>query len=146
MSRENVEIARRLYQAWSRLEIPGPEDLLDPEIEYVNPPGAIEPGVRRGLDEFGAAVRRVFEGWSRWEMEPERFDESGDHVAVIVRYRASGRTSGIDVEGRESALLTIRDGKVVRYEWFHHPGDAGRAIGRPVADAGTLEPTPADDR
>jgi ketosteroid isomerase-like protein len=65
VSRENLEIARRLYEAWSRLEVPGPADLLDPDIEYVNPPGAIEPGVRRGLEEFSAAVQRVFEGWSR---------------------------------------------------------------------------------
>ena len=30
----------------------------------------------------------------------------------------------VEVEGRESALFTLRDGKVVRYEWFHEPDDA----------------------
>jgi ketosteroid isomerase-like protein len=131
MSEENVAIARRLYDAWACGEVPGPHELLDPEIEYVNPPGAIEPGIRRGLEAFTAAVRRTLEGWSRWVMEPERFEDTGDKVAVTVRYRATGRTSGIDVEGRESALLTMRDGRVVRYEWFHGPEDAAHAAGLP---------------
>ena len=52
------------------------------------------------------------------EMEPEEFKTFGDLVAVALRYRARGRGSGLQVEGRESALWTIRDGKVVRYEWF----------------------------
>jgi ketosteroid isomerase-like protein len=33
------------------------------------------------------------------------------------------------VEGRESALWTLRDGRVVRYAWFHDPDDAINAIG-----------------
>ena len=43
MSQENVEIVRALYRAWARDEFPGPPELLDAEIEYVNPIGAIGP-------------------------------------------------------------------------------------------------------
>jgi ketosteroid isomerase-like protein len=46
-----------------------------------------------------------------------------------VRYRARARSSGIEVEGRESALITVVDGKIVRYEWFHGPADALGAAG-----------------
>ena len=127
MSEGNVEIVRRFYEAWAHGEFPGPHELMDPAIEYVNPAGAVEPGIRRGLAAFGAAVDKVFEGWATWEMEPERFDEVGDRVAVIVRYRARARSSGLEVEGRESALWTVRDGRITRYEWFHEAGDAGRA-------------------
>jgi ketosteroid isomerase-like protein len=52
----------------------------------------------------------------------------GDQVAVVVRYRSRGRTSGVEVEGRESALWTLRDGRAVRYEWFHGPEDALEAV------------------
>ena len=129
MSEANVEIVRRFYEAWARGEFPGPPELMDPAIEYANPAGAVEPGIRRGLAAFGAAVDKVFEGWATWEMEPERFEEVGDRVAVIVRYRARARSSGVEVEGRESALWTVRDGRVIRYEWFHEADDAGRAAG-----------------
>jgi ketosteroid isomerase-like protein len=129
MSRENVEVVRRLYAAWAHDEVPGPLELLHPDIEYVNPDGAIEPGIRRGLPAFIAAIEKLFEGWATWKMEPEQITAVGDQVAVVVRYQASARRSGIAVEGRESALLTLRDGKVVRYEWFHGPADAPEAMG-----------------
>jgi ketosteroid isomerase-like protein len=129
MSRENVEVVRSFYDAWARDEFPGPVELMDPEIEYVNPAGAVEPGTRRGLAAFKRAVDNIFEGWETWEMEAERFRAVGDQVAVVVRYRARGRGSGVEVEGRESALWTLRDGKVTRYAWFHEPADALEAAG-----------------
>jgi ketosteroid isomerase-like protein len=122
-------VVRALYDAWSREEFPGPIELLDPEIEYVNPEGAIEPGTRHGIDEFISAAERVFEGWAEWRMEPERFEAVGNQVAVVLRYSARGRSSGVEVEGRESALWTLHDGRVVRYAWFQKPQDALDAIG-----------------
>jgi ketosteroid isomerase-like protein len=129
MSQENIAVVQRLYDAWGREEVPGPLDLLDPDIEYVNPVGAIEPGVRRGLSAFTAAIEELFEGWSAWKMEPEEFHDVKDQVAVVVRYEATARTSGVRIEGRESALLSLRSGRIVRYEWFHGPEDALRAAG-----------------
>ncbi len=129
MSQENVEIVRRFYAAWDRQEFPGPTDLMDPEIEYVNPEGAVEPGTRRGRDAFGRAVDKIFEGWAACEMEPEQFTDVGDQVAVVLRYRARGRGSGVEIEGRESALWTLRDGRVVRYAWFQGPSEAVEAAG-----------------
>ena len=72
MSQENVEV-RRFYAAWARDDLPGPTGLMDPEIEYVNPTGAVEPGTRRGLADFGRAVDKVFEGWNTWQIEAEEF-------------------------------------------------------------------------
>ncbi len=128
-SDEKVEVVRSFYDAWARDEFPGPFELMDTEIEYVNPTGAVEPGTRRGIAAFARAVEKVVEGWETWQMEPEEFRAVGDQVAVVVRYRARGRGSGVEVEGRESALWTLRDGKVVRYAWFHEPADALEAAG-----------------
>jgi ketosteroid isomerase-like protein len=129
MSRENVEVVQLFYAAWARGEFPGPIELMDREIEYVNPPRAIEPGTRRGLAAFSRAVERVFEGWETWDMQPVEFKPVGDQVAVVVRYRARGRGSGVEVAGVESALWTVRDSRVVRYAWFHEPTDALEAAG-----------------
>jgi ketosteroid isomerase-like protein len=134
MSRQNVEVVRALYDAWAREEFPGPIEFLDPEIEYVNPEGAVEPGTRRGLDEFISALERVFEGWETWRMEPERFESVGDQVAVVLRYSARGRSSGVNVAGRESALWTLRNGRVIRYAWFHDPQGALDAVGLEARD------------
>jgi ketosteroid isomerase-like protein len=129
MSRENIEVVRSFYSAWARDELPGPIELMDSEIEYVNPTGAVEPGTRQGRAAFGRAVEMAFEGWETWQIDPEQFIPAGERVAVVVRYRAHWRASGVDVEAHESALWTVRHGKVVRYEWFHGPNDALEAAG-----------------
>ena|SRR6187397_227208 len=129
MSEENVEIVRSFYRAWARGDLPGPVELMDSEIEYVNPVRAVEPGTRRGLTAFTGAVEKVFEGLDAWEIEPEEFRTAGDQVVVVISYRARVHGSRADVEARESALWTFRDGKVVRYAWFHGPADALEAAG-----------------
>jgi ketosteroid isomerase-like protein len=128
MGEANLDVVRALYAAWNDQAFPGPDALLDPDIEYVNPPDAVEPGVRRGLDAFAQAVAKTLEGWESWRMELEDMTSHGDDVAVVVRYRARGRSSGVEVEGRESALWTVRDGRAVRYAWFHGEADATAAM------------------
>src|SRR4051794_35481945 len=102
MAEANVDAVRAVYAAWARADLPGPPELLDDEIEYVNPPEAAEPGTRRGIAEFARAVERAFEEWEISQLEPEEMTAAGDEVAVVVRYRARGRTSGVEVAGRES--------------------------------------------
>ena len=57
MSEENIEIVRRLYDAWNRRDEEELVALSDPEAEWVNSPTAVEPGTRRGTNEL-LAVRR----------------------------------------------------------------------------------------
>jgi len=128
MAETSLEVVRAVYAAWNAQDFPGPEHLLDSDIEYVNPPDAVEPGVRRGLEAFAQAVAKTLEGWESWGMELEDMRSQGDDVVVVVRYRARGRSSGIEVRGRESALWTVRDGRVVRYAWFHGEHDAMEAM------------------
>jgi len=128
MGQASLDVVRAVYAAWNREELPGPPHLLDPKIEYVNPPDAMEPGTRHGLAAFARAVAKTLEGWETWRMELEDMRSQGNDVAVVVRYRARGRASGLEVEGRESALWTVRDGRVVRYAWFHRDDDASQAM------------------
>ena len=44
MSEENVELVRRIYDTWGRRE-PAYE-LVAEDVEYVNPPYAVEPGTQ----------------------------------------------------------------------------------------------------
>ena len=131
MSQENIEIVRRIYASWVADLVAGPVELLDRDIEYVNPEGAIEPGTRRGLEAFTKATQKLYEAWEYWRAEPESMTAVGAQVVAVVRYAARGRGSGVEVEGRESALWTLRDGKVIRYQWFHGENDAAEAAGSP---------------
>jgi ketosteroid isomerase-like protein len=129
MSQKNVEVVEAFYSALAREDDQRLLGLLAPEIEYVNPDGAFEPGIRKGIDEYFAVVEKMQEGWASWRMYPERFVPVADKVAVVIRYEAEARSSGVRLGGEESALVTLRGGKIVRYEWFHAPGDALKAVG-----------------
>ena len=76
-----------------------PVEVIDPEVVYVKPHGAVEAGTRHGVAAFRRAVEKVFEGWATWATQPEQLVAVGNQIAAVVRYRARGRTSGVRARG-----------------------------------------------
>src|SRR2546429_6084141 len=48
-----------LYEAWERKGFGVVLELMDPSIEYVTPPYAVEPGTRRGHEGFSTAAQSI---------------------------------------------------------------------------------------
>jgi len=119
----------RILDAWGDLESI-PPDLMDPEIEWVNPPDAVEAGTRRGTQGFQGAQSSVGRAYSSIGFEIERQIDRGDRVGVIVEMLYRGRGSGIEVGQRLGLVFTIREGKVARFEWSREPEELlDRALG-----------------
>jgi ketosteroid isomerase-like protein len=98
--------------------------LIDTELEYVNPPYAVEPGIRRGPGPFG----KLREVYPDLRVEPERFVDAGEHVVVIATVRGTS-VSGIKAQWRQGYVWTIRAGKAIRFRWFNQPNEALEAVG-----------------
>jgi uncharacterized protein len=118
---ENIEIVRRLYRAFNERDTETTRELMDPEVEWVNPDDAIEPGTRHGFGEYQDALRNLRQTFDQMELEVERIEESGDRVATALTIRARGRASGLETTTRQGGLWTLRQGRAVRYEWFSDP-------------------------
>jgi uncharacterized protein len=129
LSQENVDVIRRIYSVWAKEGSPLPSGLLDSQIEWVNPPDAIERGTRRGLDAFGTAVGAVSDTFAGVGVDIDEMLDVGDRVVVLATLHGRGRGSGAEVERRQGYVWTLRDGKAVRFEWFNSPDDAMRAAG-----------------
>jgi ketosteroid isomerase-like protein len=129
MSRDNVEIVRRIYANWAPGSSPTESNLLHPDIEWVNPGDAVEPGTRVGIEAFSSITDRLDETIGALRMDVERFIDAGDLVVVIATMRGHGSASGVEVERRHGSVWTIRDGKAVRFQWFHDPDEALEAVG-----------------
>jgi ketosteroid isomerase-like protein len=116
VSRKNVEIVRRVIDAWNRRDIEDLHALGDPEREYVNSPTAIEPGTRRGRDEITAAMRAQWELLTDGRWEVDRIHDRGEEV--IASGRVSRRMPGSDARLEDRVLVSykIRGGKIVRTE------------------------------
>jgi ketosteroid isomerase-like protein len=137
MSKENVEIARRMYSlladrgAWRRGEYDHVFfEYCSPDYELVPPP--IYPDAAtsyRGLEGVHEWQRLMDETWVDWDFEAERFFDAGDEVAVFVRTSGTARQSGAPVEISVAHVLTVRDGRVTRTEVFLDRQEALEAVG-----------------
>ena len=125
MSQENVELVRRIYDAWDREE--SARAFIAEDLEYVNPSYAVEPGTRRGRRSL-ALVRGTYEDF---EITVDRIVDAGDETVVLARFTGSGSVSGVPVSGEQGYVWTVRDGLAVRFQWFHTHREALEAAGLP---------------
>jgi len=124
MSEQNVALVRQIYDAWDRDG--SAREFIAEGVEYVNPSYAVEPGTRRGRASF-RVVRETYEDF-RVHIE-EVLDAGGDDVLVLAHYTASGRGSGISLEGEHAYVWTVRDGQAVRFQCFQSHREAYEAAG-----------------
>jgi ketosteroid isomerase-like protein len=124
----NADIVRRLYEAFNRRDTPATRELMDPEIQWVNPEDAVEPGIRQGFDQYQDALGRVRDIFRDAKIEVDRLVESGDRVAAAVRMHVRARGSGLETEVRQSHMWTLRAGRAIRFEWFSDPDRALKGL------------------
>lgn len=130
MSQENVEIVRGGFSALAQGDFESFFSVLDEDVEWVNPSYAVEPGTRRGTAEFRGALDRMRATWGDIRLEVDEVVEAGETVVVVTgRWTGEGAGSGVQLENTFSSLLTLRNGKVVRYEWFRNEAEALEAAG-----------------
>jgi ketosteroid isomerase-like protein len=137
MSEENVAIVRRIYD--EGLIDRDPEWLLElatPDIEYVNPPYAVEPGVRRGPLEVAQAMRRFAEPWEESRHELHQLYDCGEVVVAAVRWHIRGRGSERVLVNEEAHSWSLREGRIARFEW-------GQDVVKALEAAGSRETQPS---
>jgi ketosteroid isomerase-like protein len=140
VSRENIELVRRFYAALASEGSPRDFDqrltddalsrFLDPGIEWVAVPDSVlAVETYRGYDGVRRLWSEFLSTWESYSVEPLRFDDAGDQVAVVVHIVA--RTHELEVEETRSSLVTVRDGRVVRVDSYADPEGAREAAGLP---------------
>ena len=122
MSQENLELVRTIYRLWG--ESASTRHLIDPDLEYVNPPYAVESGTRRDR----RALADIREVYADFRVEPERFVDAGEEIVVIGTARGTS-ASGVEAQWRQGYVWTVRDGRAVRFRWFNQPREALEAVG-----------------
>src|SRR3954451_4559310 len=97
MSRENVEIVRRLVDAWCDHDRAAMAELFHPDAVFHS-------AVTNVIGETFHGRDRIIEVFDRWEQEwsaitwevDEYIDVDDSRVAMLHRVIATGRTSGIE--------------------------------------------------
>lgn len=115
----------RLYDAFNRQNTEATRELMDPEIEWVNPEDAVEPGIRHGFDEYQQAGARA--GGLQGSEDRGRAARRLQRSAVRMHVHLSA--SGVDTVVRQSPQWTFRNGSAVRCEWSTEPERGFTALG-----------------
>jgi ketosteroid isomerase-like protein len=135
MSRENVEIVRKLFAAFRSVEVGNFErrldevrEIFDPEVEWVAAPQSLLASEEyRGYDGVRRFWTQFLSAWEEYGVQVDELIDAGDQVVAVMRL--SGRTNELEVDEARSSLLTLRDGRIVRIEPFASKDGALEAAG-----------------
>ena len=126
----NIEIVRRLYEAFRGGDVAAILALLDPAVEWTEPENPFNPagGTRRGHEGFLEWLRIGHEAEEILSLEPRQFLSDDSSVAVVGRSICRARTTGRVYETDFVHLVTFRDGRVIRFQEFFDTYAAGEAF------------------
>jgi uncharacterized protein len=101
MSQENIELARRGYEAFKTGDPAGVMGFLDADIDIHDFPEMPDAATYHGPEGFLAIVANTLEEFDDYRLEAEEFSApDADHVLVLARQTARGKESGAEVEAR----------------------------------------------
>ena len=129
MSRENVAIAKRIYEARNRGDVDAVLAECAPDVTWRPHLATLGTQPIRGHDEVRAYMASLEEDWQSFRHEPEEFFDAGDQVVAFLQTYAKGRGSGVDVEVAVAHVLSFEDGKCLGYISFHDREEALRVAG-----------------
>jgi ketosteroid isomerase-like protein len=127
MSRESMEVVRRVFTAFSSGDVTAVLRDLDPDVvHYVEQAGQ---GVYRGHEGVTKSYVDWTEDFDDFKVVAEEFLEKDDYVVVRTRQTGSGKSSGISMEGLFWFVCQVREGKVVRMDVLNTEQAALEAAG-----------------
>ena len=131
MSRENVEIVRRVFEAVNHGDLEAVMDVAADEfvLDWSNSIGPAR-GVYRGrgsIRELSASFLEAFE-YVRWD-PAEIIEVDQSRVIVVNHAQMRGRGSGIEVNAVGAQLWTITEGKAQSVKLYQSKADALQAEG-----------------
>jgi ketosteroid isomerase-like protein len=138
MSEENVELVRNGFDAYNAFirdegSIAALAETLDPQIEWHWHDRRTYPDAPQHLRGVPASIgfwEQWRGAWAEVVAEPLELIEATDGlVLAFIRQTGRGRQSGVPIVIHYFQVLTIRDGKTRKFEFFRHRTDALEAAG-----------------
>lgn len=131
MSQDDIETLRRAIDAFNTGNMQAVAALLDADSEWdwsrsIGPDRA----VYRGPEEIVRFWEEFAGGFEEIRIEIEDVIEIGDRLVAAMLSVMRGR-GGIEVEARNTWLITLRDGRLARLEMFQTQAEALEAAGPP---------------
>jgi ketosteroid isomerase-like protein len=123
-----AQIVTGAYEALNRGDVEGALEPLADDAEWMEHSDLPEAGCYRGIDSIRTLLEGFLESWDDLHQEVETARSSNDRVLVQLKFRGTGRGSGVEVETRYAHLWTLRGEKGVRVDAYYDPAAAEEAL------------------
>jgi ketosteroid isomerase-like protein len=126
----SLELVRAAYRAFATRDIDSLLRLVSPAVEWGEPVDPLIPtsGTRNGLSGVLEWLRIGQDTETILAFEPSRFLADGDTVAVIGRTTDVARTTGRTYDTDFVHVVTVDDGRIVRFQEFFDTWAAAEAF------------------
>ncbi len=122
-----VEAVQAVYDAWNSGGLEAAMRAVPEDILWETPPDSPEPEVVHGRQAAGDSMQNWLEEWGSLAITDLVIENRGDRVLASMVQRATGRSSGVVVEGPLYMVWTHDDGKLVRMQMFLDEDEAHAA-------------------
>jgi ketosteroid isomerase-like protein len=126
MSEENVAQLRGVYADWAQGNLKPGGEIYAPDVTFQPLIEGRQTLDREGFERF---MREFLAQWDGFEMEAEELLDLGDTILVTERQRATGKSSGIEIDQTFYVVWRFRDGLVTAVRWEADLAAAREAAG-----------------
>lgn len=119
-----AQAVNEAYAALNRNDIEGFAQILDPQIERIEPEGFPSSGTYHGIEAVKAHIARGRSTWAEGACEPTRLLTAGDKVVVSVHVRVRLKDHSDWIDARIADVFTFRKGKAIQFRTFAKESEA----------------------
>jgi ketosteroid isomerase-like protein len=127
MPEMNVEIARRVLDAFAKRDIDVFLEYMDSDVSFFAPT-AVYAGrgnqLYRGHDGVRAYLQDVERTWEEIEINPREYLEGNDGCVAVIGSAAGRLKSGDSIDSPAGWGFKVRDGRIVWCRVYTNPNDA----------------------
>jgi len=121
LSKENVDLMRRAYEAFNRGDIESVLGMMADDVQFVVAENYL---YYRGTPYAGKQdiaeklFSKVGTDWDGYWIDVEKLHDAGDIVVMQGRYRGTYKASGRTMSAQAAHLWTVRDGRIAKLEQY----------------------------
>ena len=129
MSQENVEIVRRMYDAFYAGDVDRALSHFQPNVLVDASKARPDISIGNGRGHVNALVSRWVAAWDEWREEIEEIRDLGSRILVLSVQRGRGKGSGVEVEARYAMLYDLDGGEITSMRMYGKVAEALEAAG-----------------
>jgi ketosteroid isomerase-like protein len=129
MSRENVEVVRRIYAFLNEGDVSGVIALCEPDFRMDMTERVFNPDTYEGPDGLRRFHEEVREAWASYRWEVEDAHPVGNRVIAMLHCEGHGHGGGPPADWRVAWVWTFRAGRPVAVRFYRERSEALEAVG-----------------